>query len=67
MIVACRDKRSREHWDSEVPAIGGRARDGLSPIPFYRRTQRRSTRHLRDDSLRHCEYAMTGSSKAPNG
>jgi len=20
--VACRNKRSREHWDSEVPAIG---------------------------------------------
>jgi len=22
LIVACRNKRSREHWDSEVPAVG---------------------------------------------
>ncbi len=32
MIVACRNKGSREHWDSEVPAIG--AIVGLDYLQF---------------------------------
>ena len=32
MIVACRNKRSREHWDSEAPAVG--ALLGLDYLQF---------------------------------
>ena len=58
MIVACRSMHSGESWGPDATAVAALFGNGLPAVPFCGRTERRRTRHLRDDPFQPGKFSM---------